>query len=417
MSLIIPNETVALSNIVTSGGSEKAENQQTTDLSSKVPSVTSSEKENQQELNEQNKSGECQYPAPSKSCQGDRPAGWESVRKRLGTLVAVKTVMDTQKKHKTKRPVDQKDFLERFSTRENTSMRNAKKTSINTAARRISLVQKTKTCNISFEKDPNREDSERPPLNDWKCKDTIVVDHSNAEENTKYRRFHIRFSSILYTFFEPYSNVIYYWLYIVNLAITYNAWIILLRIAFLDAQTQYQTLWFLFDYAADFIYILDIIISSRTSFLENGIYVDDLKRVAMSYLKSYQFALDVSSVLPLDILYLANGTTPTPRLLRILKYYKTFVSQKTILALTTYPNVLRTIIFLHLMLIMMHWNACLYFIISRYEGFGVNDWVYPSFIGKTKSLSFQYAFCYYWSTLSLTTIGGSNHPETTLEYA
>ena len=353
----------------------------------------------------------------SKSNLEDHNSGWESVRKRLGTLVAVKTVMDSQKKHRPKKPVDQKDFLEKFSTREHNSMRNHKKHFGNAASFRSSFVQGNKICNTSLEKDSTKEKCERSPLCDVQQKDTIVIDCPNEKDVSRNRliNFNIDLSGFLCIFFEPYSNFVYYWLYLVNLAITYNIWVILLRVAFTDAQAQYQSLWFLFDYIADFIYVMDIVVSSRTSFLENGIYVNDLKRLAMAYFRSYQFALDAASVLPLDLFYFVIGTSPTLRLLRILKYYKTFGSQKTILALTTHPNVLRTIIFLHIMLIMMHWNACFYFIISKFEGFGVNNWVYPAFDGKTVTLSYQYAFCYYWSTLSLTTIGGSAHPETTFE--
>ena len=347
----------------------------------------------------------------------DHTSGWESVRKRLGTLVAVKTVMDSQKKHRPKKPVDQKDFLEKFSTREHASMRNPKKHFGNTASLRSSFVQGNKICNTSLEKDSTKEECGRKPLRNVQLKDTIVVDcpYEKDDSRNSLMNFNIDLSGFLCIFFEPYSNFVYYWLYLVNLAITYNIWVILFRVAFTDAQSQYQSLWFLFDYIADFIYVMDIVVSSRTSFLENGIYVNDLKRMAMAYLRSYQFALDAVSVLPLDLFYFIVGTSPILRLLRILKYYKTFGSQKTILALTTHPNVLRTIIFLHIMLIMMHWNACFYFIISKFEGFGVNSWVYPAFDGKTKTLSYQYAFCYYWSTLSLTTIGGSAHPETTFE--
>ena len=414
MSSITLNEQCMPSNKA-SMTNKKIENLDVKELRSHSISVISCETDVKENKNEEQTVDAREGSMTIKGNSDDRASGWDSVRKRLGTLVAVKTVIDSQKKQRTKKPVDQKDFLEKFSTREYSSMRNAKKASSNIASRHISLVQRGKTCNTSIDKETDKEECETKSPNNLEVKDTIVIDYSNATDSKRSKSFNFGLPGILWTFFEPYSNFIYYWSYLVNLAITYNIWVIVLRVAFIDAQTQYQTLWFLFDYVADFIYLLDIIISSRTSFLENGIYVDDLKRMAMAYLKSYQFALDSVSVLPLDLLYFAIGTTPTLRLLRILKYYKTFGSQKTILALTTHPNVLRTIIFLHIMLIMMHWNACFYFIISKYEGFGVNSWVYPNFDGKTQLLSYQYAFCYYWSTLSLTTIGGSAHPETTVE--
>lgn len=357
---------------------------------------------------------QCELSAKTSGLE-EHHAGWESVRRRLGTLVAVKTVMDTQKKQKSRKLVGQKDFLERFSTREYNSFKNPKKSSINATSRRISVIQKTNAgCSFS-DKWLQKGSEDTQSIIDLKPKETVIVENCKSSGGEKFSRLLIECSDLKYTFFEPYSYFIYYWLYLVNLAVTYNAWIIFLRIAFVEAQTQFLAVWFILDYIADFIYIMDIIISSRTSFLEDGIYVDDLKRMAKKYMKSYQFVLDVASVLPLDIFYLVVGITPALRLPRMLKYYKNFVSQKTILALSTYPNVQRTIAFLHLMLIMIHWNACSYFIMSKYEGFGVNNWVYPKLDEKTKALGYQYAYCYYWSTLSLTTIGGSSHPETAIE--
>ena len=417
MSSIELKEHSALSNVTEPAKPcEEKENLSVTDLNDQLPSVHEDDGDIQKCVNDEETTHMNIKLTAKENSRDGRPNGWESVRKRLGTLVAVKTVMDEQKKHKPKKLVDQKDFLQKFSTREYNSMKTANKTSVNVAQRRISVVQRSNVCNTALARDPAKEDCKDQSVDGFQVKDAIIVDCSSSIGGQGLLCHNNGLSGrILSTFFEPYSTFIYFWLYLVNLAITYNIWVILLRVAFIEAQTKYKYLWYFFDYVADFIYILDMIISSRTSFLENGIYVDDLKRMAMAYLKSYQFALDVVSVLPLDCLYLLLGTTPTLRLLRILKYYKTFGSQKTILALTTYPNVLRTIIFLHIMLIMMHWNACFYFIISKYEGFGINNWVYPKFDEKTESLSYQYAFCYYWSTLSLTTIGGSAHPETAFE--
>ena len=349
---------------------------------------------------------------------GNEERGWNNVKKRLGTLVAVKAVMDTQKRPRVRKPVGQRDFLEKFSTREYHPVRSVKRSSVSNAARRVSVVINTphnKPVGYRDSVKNNNALGEQHELNEIKPKETVVVDNSCVNDDIEDEKVEFKCKEILMTFTEPYSTFLYCWLYIVNLAIGYNAWVIFLRIAFSDAQKQFQTVWFTLDYIADFIYVFDIIICTRTSFLEDGIYVDDLRRMAQAYLKSYQFALDFTSVLPLDLIYFAVGTNPALRLPRMLKYYKTFVSQKTILALTTYPNVLRTCIFLHLMLIMMHWNACFYFLISKYEGFGVNGWVYPKFNSRTASLSYQYALCFYWSTLSLTTIGGSAHPETTIE--
>lgn len=61
-------------------------------------------------------------------------------------------------------------------------------------------------------------------------------------------------------------------------------------------------------------------------------------------------------------------------------------------------------------LVLIHWNACLYFYISYIIGFGTDNWVYnlkntTSPEDKNITLSRQYIYSFYWSTLTLTTIG------------
>lgn len=56
-------------------------------------------------------------------------------------------------------------------------------------------------------------------------------------------------------------------------------------------------------------------------------------------------------------------------------------------------------------LILIHWNACLYFAISYGLGFGTDHWVYNLNGPRNSSLSRQYIYSFYWSTLTLTTIG------------
>lgn len=114
-------------------------------------------------------------------------------------------------------------------------------------------------------------------------------------------------------------------------------------------------------------------------------------------------------------------------------------------------------------LVLIHWNACLYFAISYAQGFGSDNWVYNlngNFVVKYRgdalsgrfntwrtcffdssfstpslrscgyvkygfwnfsgtqnaSLTRQYIYSFYWSTLTLTTIGETPTPENETEY-
>lgn len=67
-------------------------------------------------------------------------------------------------------------------------------------------------------------------------------------------------------------------------------------------------------------------------------------------------------------------------------------------------------------LVLIHWNACLYFAISYAIGFGSDSWVYNITGRRNQSLKHQYIYSFYWSTLTLTTIGETPQPEYDAEY-
>lgn len=67
-------------------------------------------------------------------------------------------------------------------------------------------------------------------------------------------------------------------------------------------------------------------------------------------------------------------------------------------------------------LVLIHWNACLYFAISYALGFGSDNWVYNLNGTTNATLSRQYIYSFYWSTLTLTTIGETPTPENDAEY-
>ena len=76
---------------------------------------------------------------------------------------------------------------------------------------------------------------------------------------------------------------------------------------------------------------------------------------------------------------------------------------------------------LHDLLVLIHWNACIYFLLSCWIGLGSDGWAYPSWNSthgtEWGNLSRQYIYSFYWSIMTLTTIGEVPPPETTLEYS
>ena len=62
-------------------------------------------------------------------------------------------------------------------------------------------------------------------------------------------------------------------------------------------------------------------------------------------------------------------------------------------------------------MILIHWNACIFFGLSMYIGLGSDDWVYQNNSKyNNDSLASKYVYSFYWSTLTLTTIGETPQP-------
>ncbi|XP_074992584.1 cyclic nucleotide-gated channel alpha-3 isoform X1 [Calonectris borealis] len=217
---------------------------------------------------------------------------------------------------------------------------------------------------------------------------------------------------------DPSSNIYYNWLTIIAAPVFYNWCMIVCRACFDELQVDHLKLWLFLDYGSDIIYILDMFVKFRTGFLEQGLLVQDEKKLRDHYTKTIQFKLDVLSLLPTDLAYLKFGLNYPElrfnRLLRISRLFEFFDRTET---RTNYPNLFRIGNLVLYILIIIHWNACIYFAISKLIGFGTDSWVYPNVsIPEYGRLSRKYIYSLYWSTLTLTTIGETPPPVKDEEY-
>nr|XP_006824608.1 PREDICTED: cGMP-gated cation channel alpha-1-like [Saccoglossus kowalevskii] len=197
---------------------------------------------------------------------------------------------------------------------------------------------------------------------------------------------------------DPDGDGSYYWMGVVTLAVIYNYWVVILRIAFSEMRDE----------------------------------VTDPLKLSTNYRNKPEFRRDVLSILPLgsviqiiasiinsDVLeaYVGDDKLPIhasrlPRLLKLHTMSKFFQNTDS---RTNNPNAVRAFKLSLYLGVVIHWIGCFYYIASEYEGFGSNDWVYPADKGHQNFLS-KYIRSFYWSLVTLTTIGGSANPVTNLEY-
>ena len=160
--------------------------------------------------------------------------------------------------------------------------------------------------------------------------------------------------------------------------------------------------------------ILIFSFSCTSGYLEQGLIVRDIGKLRKHYMQSRAFLLDIISLLPTDFLYFIPKfyLLPALRFNRLFRIYRTFEFSDKVETQTNHPNVFRLVSLLIIILIIIHWNACFYFIISRWIGYTSDGWVYNMTAPTAKTLTTQYLYCFFWSTLVLTNIGEVPPPET-----
>ncbi|CAG9824996.1 unnamed protein product [Phaedon cochleariae] len=194
--------------------------------------------------------------------------------------------------------------------------------------------------------------------------------------------------------FDPAGRLCYYWSMVVSLAFLYNFWVIIYRFAFREID--------------------DIMFHFRTGYLEDGVLQTDSTKLRHHYMNSTTFYIDCLCLLPLDFLYLSIGFNSILRSFRLVKIYRFWAFMDRTERHTNYPNLFRSSSLIHYLLVIFHWNGCLFHIILKNDGFGSKNWVYSD--SESTDYVKAYLQSYYWCTLALTTIGDLPRPRNKGEY-
>ncbi|XP_068175601.1 cyclic nucleotide-gated channel alpha-3 isoform X2 [Antennarius striatus] len=197
-----------------------------------------------------------------------------------------------------------------------------------------------------------------------------------------------------------------------------NMWSLSSRSCFNELQDTYTKLWIVLDYSADAIYYMDTFVRSRTGYLEQGLLVKDSKKLRDKYKTTSQFKYDMVSMIPTDLLFLKFGfNNPEFRFNRLCKISRLFEFFERTETRTSFPNMFRISNLVLYILVIIHWNACMFFAISKTIGFGTDTWVYPNISHPEHGrLARKYIYSLYWSTLTLTTIGETPPPVRDVEF-
>lgn len=153
-------------------------------------------------------------------------------------------------------------------------------------------------------------------------------------------------------------------------------------------------------------------------YLDQGILIKDQTQLRECYLHSSHFIKDLASLLPTDFFYFVFGIhTPLVRINRLLRTARLNEALDRMETRTSYPNTFRISKLMLYIFVLIHWNACLYFALSSYIGFGSDRWVYPNItIPAFASMRRQYFYCFWFSAQIFTTVGDTPLPKREEEY-
>ncbi|XP_075678617.1 cyclic nucleotide-gated channel alpha-3-like isoform X2 [Dermatophagoides pteronyssinus] len=282
--------------------------------------------------------------------------------------------------------------------------------------------------NVSFDKTNNNDNDNDDNPNNYNNNNS---DNGDKMKQNRQRSRQRRRQPLHYVI-DPGSQTYYQWLFIMCISVIYNVITIIGRSVFWQMQNNFLTIWIIIDYLIDLVYLIDMFLSSRTGYLEQGLLVRDLNKLFVNYIKSFRFKLDIISLLPTDLIFIMTGTYCEPerfypcavivRINRLFRFYRLTECFERTETRTNFPHAFRIGKLIFYILILIHWNACIYFAISYVIGFDTDRWVYNRRLiaadgtNETDTLRHQYIYCFYWSTLTLTTIGEVPIPETDFEY-
>ncbi|XP_001627476.3 cyclic nucleotide-gated channel cone photoreceptor subunit alpha isoform X2 [Nematostella vectensis] len=204
---------------------------------------------------------------------------------------------------------------------------------------------------------------------------------------------------------DPSGTFYFLWLLTVSLGVIYNYWALIVYVAFPSVHKANLKTCIAVDYTFDSIFFLDTLVQFRVGFLEHGVMVVGCWKLTKKYGCSFGFMLDLISILPFDVLYLYLGVLPILRFNRLFKAHRFLLFCDRGEIYSGRPKLFNLAKLIHYLFLIIHWVACVYFILSRYEGFGTDEWLHPRLDGQLSKLSMQYLYSLYRSSVSMTTVG------------
>ncbi|KAF6035311.1 hypothetical protein EB796_006381 [Bugula neritina] len=122
------------------------------------------------------------------------------------------------------------------------------------------------------------------------------------------------------------------------------------------------------DLLVDLMFIADIIINFRTTFVKGGEVVSNSKQIAVHYMKGW-FVIDAVAAIPFDLLFFGSGTSDTLTITGVLKLVRLLRLLRVARRADQYSQYATATLLLMLLsfALISHWLACIFYIIAYME--------------------------------------------------
>uniref|UniRef100_A0A7I4YMI1 Cyclic nucleotide-binding domain-containing protein n=1 Tax=Haemonchus contortus TaxID=6289 RepID=A0A7I4YMI1_HAECO len=177
---------------------------------------------------------------------------------------------------------------------------------------------------------------------------------------------------LIYFYVSPSGYFYYYWTCFVSIGLLYNMMAMVIFI-FDDVFIGYFFHWLYLNIFFDCVFLLDILIQSRTTYTFDGSEVKNVKMTLRNYYKSFRIYLDIASLIPTDLVLIFNRSISLVRAVRLFKIYRLNDFIEKAQKRTAFPHAFKIALLISACYILFHWNACVYFLFSLAEGLSEDD--------------------------------------------
>ncbi|KAL5019568.1 hypothetical protein ScPMuIL_002460, partial [Solemya velum] len=135
-----------------------------------------------------------------------------------------------------------------------------------------------------------------------------------------------------------------------------------------NAATSKADLLVIIDLMVDLMFIVDILINFRTTYLHNGEVVTDQQKIAINYVKTW-FVIDTIAAIPFDLLLFGSGTSDTMTVTGVLKTARLLRLLRVVRRIEHFAEYGAAVLLLLMVTftLIAHWLACIFYAIAYVE--------------------------------------------------